>query len=228
MTRRTIWFVAIGIIAYLLAIVWTIPASFVWRDAPGIAGTSGTLWRGGALLADGSRLTWAWAPLRSIIGLGFAADWDIVGTGGTLKGRALIRHRSTVIDDTAGGAAGSLLAIIAPDLPFRCDTPLDVVLEHAAIGGDDQALRGEVRSGPGSCAAKTGGTATIVPPLVASFSPRGSGSAILIAPMAARRQLLVDGMLSRGGKLTIRVTPQGGRALPFVAPPGGLAIETAL
>lgn len=227
-SRRTARFVAVGVAAYGGALLWTIPAALVVPRGIAAGGTGGTLWRGNAVLADGSVLGWRWAPLRSLVGLGFAADWTLDGPGSALAGRALLHSRSVVIDEASGSAAGSLLALALPELPFACATPLRLALDRVAIGGADQALRGEIRSAAGSCAPRTGGDATPVPPLVATFGRLGRESEIMLAPAAARRELLVHGTLARDGRLVLQVTRAGAAALPFASPPRGMTVDTAL
>lgn len=228
MTRRTARFVAIAVAAYCAALLWTIPAALVVPRSIAVSDASGTPWRGSAMLADGGTLGWRWAPLRSLLGLGFAADWNVEGPGSMLAGRALLHPHSVVIDETGGDAAGSLLSLALPDLPFACATPLRVALDEVAIGGGDQALRGEIRAGAGACAPRTGGTATLVPPLVASFGGLGRDSEIMLAPTGARRELLAHGTLARDGRLRLEVTRAGAAMLPFASPPRGMTIDTTL
>ena len=225
-SRRAILFVATGVAAYLAALVWNIPASVALSRPAGIASLGGTLWRGRAILVDGESLEWRWAPLRSLVSLGFAADWAVSGPGTDLAGRALFGWDDTTIDTVSGSATGSLLAAALPGLPFLCGMPLQVSIDRVRIGGGDAALLGEVRSDAGMCAPKTGGAATAVPPLHLNLARLGNGSEILLAPLAQRRRILSQGALDRDGHLKLTVTPEGARALPFLAPPGGMAIET--
>lgn len=180
------------------------------------------------MLVDGSALEWRWSPLRSLIGFGFAADWDVAGAGTELAGRAVLRRHSTVVDEARGSAGGSLLAIVAPTLPFLCDIPMQITLDRAAIGGDDQGVQGEIRGSAGSCVAKAGGVTTIVPPLILSLRAVGNVSEIKLVPIGERRRTLAEGSLARDGRLLVRVTPDGAKVLPFASPPGGITIETTL
>ena len=226
MSRRTIVIVALGLVAYLLALLRGLPAAVALPASPAVIDTSGTLWDGSAMLADGSKLEWHWAPLRSLIDLGFAADWTVSGSGSDLSGRAVLLHHATLLDETSGRASASLLALVAPNLPFVCDMSMLVTLNHAAIGGGERSLNGEVLTGAGNCARKTGGEVTSIPPLAARFAPLGHDSSIGLAPAAALRELLIDGLLGREGHLILRVTKPGAHILPFAAPPNGMTIET--
>jgi hypothetical protein len=225
-SKRTVAFVVTAVTAYLAALIWAIPASVVMPADAALGNVSGTLWRGSAALADGSRLEWRWAPLRSLVTLTFAADLTLIGAATDLAGRATLGPGSTTFDEVSGGASGAVLAAALPKLPFVCTMPLQVAIDRVRVGGGDQSLAGEIHSGTGLCAPRGGGAATLVPSMVLSLARSGQDSSILLVPAGQRRRTLLRGALAQDGRLHIEVTQDGARTLPFAAPPGGMAIDT--
>lgn len=227
--RRILIFASIGIATYLVALVATIPARLVAPRMQGVA-IGGTIWRGEAAVAGGNRLAWSWAPLRSLLQLGFAIDWRADGPAADLAGRALLKPGRVILEAVRGGADGSLLDAIAPDLPFTCGMVMQVDLPRVALGGDGQGFSGEVRSDPGTCRTKdAGGLPTPVPALIMVAKPAEARSTLAtIAPLGQRRNRLVKITLGSKGRLVVGVTPAGAAALPFVSPSGGITIETDL
>src|SRR6188768_1851677 len=75
--RRLIRFALLGIASYAVAMIATIPASAVFKNYAWRTGISGTIWNGEVGIAGGSTARWNWAPLRSLLSLGFAADWRL-------------------------------------------------------------------------------------------------------------------------------------------------------
>jgi len=225
-SRRFIAFGALGAAAYLAALAATIPAAAIWAGPPA-AGVSGTLWRGTAAFAGGHRLHWSWAPLRSLTGLGFAADVGVTGPGTALTGRALIRPGQRVVTALKGRADGTLLAAFVPAMPFVCVVPARVDLDRLALGRRRYAMVGEVSTGAGTCQPATG-PATAVPGLRIAAGPAPGGTRATIVPRVSQRPPLAAIGLSESGRLTARITRAGAAALPFLAPPGGGTIETTL
>lgn len=221
-------FAALAVGAYLASLAWTIPAEFALPAYPGVVSTSGTLWRGEAVLANGDRLAWRWAPLRSLVGFGFATDWTATGPETDLAGRALVRPGGLLIDQASGTATGSLLAAALPDLPFLCAMRMRVDLARLKTGGATQPLLGEIQTEPGSCTPKAGGTASFVPALAFSATRAGDGSELLLVPAGQRRRTLADGAIDAKGRVNLRVTPEGAALLPFASTPGGLRLEMRL
>jgi hypothetical protein len=220
--RRLILFTAIGIAAYVVAMIATIPAGAIVKRGDWRTGVGGTIWHGEVGLAGGSRLEWEWAPLRSLINLAFAVDWRATGTDTNLGGRALIGPSSTTIDAMSGSADGTLLAAIQPDLPFTCDLPLQLEFPRARLGGSGQMVEGTLTSDAGSCAPKRGGTPTAVPPLILTAEHVGTESRLRLAPATQRRRTLMTITLTEDGTVNVGMTPEGAAALPFVGlPPGG-------
>lgn len=228
--RPIILFAVLGIGAYVLAMLVTMPASVIFRNASWRTGVAGTVWRGEVGLAGGSTFAWQMAPLRSLLSLGFAADWKAVGPNTNLGGRMLAQPGGRmVIDHVSGSADGALLATLQPNLPFTCDLTMQIEMDRIAVGGGSgQMLGGKVISDPGTCRAKTGGTASAVPALILTAEPVGDKTTLRIAPAAQRRRVLVDAVLEDDGTLDLGVTPEGAAALPFLGIPGGSRIKGAM
>lgn len=220
--RRLILFAGIGIAAYALAMIWTMPASVVLKNAPWRSGVAGTIWNGEVGVAGGSRLEWQWAPLRSLTSLAFAVDWRATGNDSDIAGRALIGPNTTTLDAVSGRVDGSVLAAIQPDLPFTCDLVMQAEFPKIRIGGSEQMVQGNLTTDSGSCAPKGGGTPTAVAPMLLIAEKIGTESRMRLVPATQRRRTLMTLVLGEGGTLDISMTPEGARALPFVGlPPGG-------
>ena len=131
--------------------VASVPASAVIADAPWRSGIGGTIWNGEVGIAGGSILRWHWAPLRSLVSLGFAVDWRATGTSTDLGGRALLRPGRTLLDAVSGAADASLLRAIQPDLPFTCAMTMQVEFLRLALGGSPQMAAGKLTTEAGSC-----------------------------------------------------------------------------
>ncbi|WP_404337527.1 hypothetical protein AB2M62_02525 [Sphingomonas sp. MMS12-HWE2-04] len=224
--RRIIVFVGLGIAAYVLAMLVTMPASVFLNNRPWRTGVAGTVWNGEVGLAGGSKLEWHLAPLRSLTSLAFAADWKATGPNTDLGGQALVHFGGRVVlDHVSGSADGSLIQALQPNLPFTCDLTMQIEMERIAVGGGDQMLSGNATSDPGSCRPKGAGAASSLPPLVLSAEHVGPRTTIRIAPMAQRRQTLVNFVLSESGALDLSVTPEGAAMMPFLGLPAGGRIQ---
>ncbi|TDN79044.1 type II secretion system (T2SS) protein N [Stakelama pacifica] len=224
--RRVIVFVSVGVLAYLIAMVATMPASVLIRNRDWRTGISGTIWNGEAGLAGGSVLSWQFAPLRSLTSLGFAIDWHANGADTDIGGRALFRPGRTVLDHVSGSADASLIKAIQP-LPFDCAMQMHVEMPRIAIGGGDSEMEGQLATDTGSCVGANG-IATPVAPLVLTAEPLGQETRIRLTPMAQRRRELVRATLKEDGALSITMTQAGAAALPFAGVPGGSTIEAGL
>jgi hypothetical protein len=222
--RRLILFVALGIAAYLIAMLWTMPASVVFNNRPWRSGIAGTVWNGEVGVAGGSTLSWRWAPLRSLTSLGFAVDWRATGNDTDMGGRALLRPGRVVIDSLSGRADASLLQAIQPNLPFTCDMAMQAEFPRVAIGGSGQMVQGNAVTEAGSCAPKGGGVPTSVAPLALTAQHIGTESRLTIAPATQRRRTLMTVVLGEDGSYKIDMTRDGATMLPFVGLPGGASI----
>lgn len=218
----------LGIAAYAMAMLATMPASVFLKNRPWRTGVAGTVWSGEVGVAGGSKFEWNWAPLRSLTSFAFAADWKATGPDTDMGGRGLMRFGRTVLDDVSGSAHSSVLQALQPNLPFTCDLVMQLQFARIAIGGGDQAIDGKLTTDPGTCTAKNGGAATPVPALSLTAEKVGNATRIRITPAAQRRQTLMDATLGEDGKLSFRMTADGARILPFTGMPAGATIEGAL
>lgn len=221
--RRLIGFALLGIGAYVLGMVATIPASIVFKNRPWRSGVAGTIWNGEVGIAGGSRIAWNWSPLRSITSLGYAADWKASGPDTDLGGRVLAGLSSTMLDKVSGSATTALLQAIQPNLPFTCDMTAQVEIERLAIGGSSQMMRGQIVTDPGSCGlpGAGAGASSPVPSLIVVAEHIGKETRIRVAPATQRRKTLIDGVLKENGELELRLTPDGAGVLPFIPLPPG-------
>jgi hypothetical protein len=198
----------------------------VLKNRPWRTGIAGTVWQGEVGVAGGTRLAWHMAPLRSLLSLGYAADFTATSAGGQMGGRLLVHPGGRVVIDHASGAAdASLLQALQPDLPFTCDLPLQVEMKRIAAGGGATVLDGTVASDLGSCRAKRGGAATALPALILTAEHVGTRSAVRIAPATQRRRTLVSADVAEDGAVDFAVTPEGAAAMPFLGLPGGTRIQ---
>lgn len=224
--RRIIVFAAIGIGAYLLALLVTLPASAVFKNRPWRTGVAGTVWNGEVGVAGGAKFEWQMAPLRSLTSLAFAADWKATGPDTDLGGRLLAHPGGRmVLDKVSGSADASLLEALQPNLPFTCALTMQVEMERIAIGGGARMLSGNVASDPGSCRPKRGGAASPLPALILTAEHIGNRTLVRVAPMAQRRRTLVTLELVEGGTVDISVTPEGAAMMPFIGLPAGARVQ---
>ena len=223
--RRLIAFAALGIAAFVLALIWTMPASVLLKNRPWRTGVAGTVWHGEVGVAGGSILKWDWAPLRSLTSLGYAMDWRAAGNDTDLGGRALIGFSSTTLDNVSGRADASLLKAIQPDLPFTCAMNMQVEFPKIVLGGSGQMVQGELTTESGVCSPKKGGTPTAVPPLLLSARKIGTESRLTLTPADQRRRVLMTIVIADAGTVEITMTPDGAQLLPFAGLPPGASIK---
>jgi hypothetical protein len=224
--RRIIVFAALGIGAYLLALLVTLPASAVLKNRPWRTGVAGTVWNGEVGVAGGAKFEWQMAPLRALTSLAYAADWKATGPDTDLGGRVLAHFSGrTVLDKVSGAADGSLLQALQPNLPFTCDLVMQIEMERIAIGGGNRMLSGTATTDPGSCRPKNGGAASSLPALILTAEHIGNRTLIRIAPMAQRRRTLATLELAESGTVDISVTPEGATMMPFIGLPAGAHLQ---
>jgi hypothetical protein len=223
--RSIILFALIGIGAYLLALIVTMPASVIFPNGPWRAGVAGTVWNGEVGIAGGASFSWKMAPLRSLTSVAFAADWRATGPDTDLGGQ-MIRHIGgrTVLDHVSGSADSSLFRALQPNLPFSCNLAMQIEMQRIAVGGGARMADGKVTTDPGSCRAKNGGPVA-VPALLISAEHVGDKTTIRVAPSAQRMKTLMTAVLGEDGALDISMTPEGAAVLPFVGLPGGTRIQ---
>lgn len=227
--RRIILFVVLGIAAYALAMLATIPASIIVKNQPWRTGVAGTVWHGEVGVAGGSKLEWQMAPLRSLTSLAFAADFKATGPDTDLGGRMLMHPGGrTVLENVSGAAHSSLLQALQPNLPFTCDMPMQIEMKRIAINGGNRMMDGTLTTDPGTCRASNGGVVSAVPALILTAEHIGTTTRIRLAPMSQRRKVLLDATLAEDGTLDIGLTPDGAAMLPFIGLPAGLRVKAQM
>lgn len=199
----------------------TIPAGAVFKNYAWRSGVSGTIWNGEVGIAGGSRAEWHFAPLRSLLNLGYAADWRLTGTNTDLAGRVVSGLGGTVLDKVSGSATASLLQAIQPNLPFTCDITAQVEIDRLVAGGSNRMMAARMVSNPGSCRPRGAGAPTQLPSLILTSQKTGNETRIRLAPATQRLKTLLTGTLSEDGALTITLTPEGAEMMPFIGLPAG-------
>ena len=211
--RRGLGYLAIGLVAYAVALIAGWPARYL-IDADPRWVLSGTIWHGEAVLDGAYRVEWRWAPFRSLANLGFAADWRMTGSGTDLAGSGVARRRSLLLEGVSGQADAALLGALTRDLPSTCDAALTVDLPRMLFDGAKSSVEGEVRSDPGSCA--SGAERMPIPALVMRATRDGAGvSTATLAPLTQPRVKLVEASFA-GGRLIVAPTRTGIALLPFL------------
>ncbi|NIJ07744.1 hypothetical protein FHS31_001354 [Sphingomonas vulcanisoli] len=215
-TRRSAVFIAIGVLAYLVALIASWPARFALTPSPRFA-VAGTVWSGEAVIDGAYRIQWRWAPWRSLASFAYAADVRLTGTGTDIAGSATRISGGYAFEGLAGRGDGALLAALAPSLPFACDTTLQIDLPKLRIAGAASAAVGSIRADGGSCAAKGSAETSPLPPLrISALAEPGNATRITAAPLGqARRQMIEGGIAS--GRLTLTPTHVGIALLPLLA-----------
>jgi hypothetical protein len=226
--RRLIRFALLGIGAYAVAMVASIPASAVFKNYAWRSGISGTIWNGELGIVGGSTARWQWAPLRSLVKLGYAADWQVTGPDTDLGGRVVAGPGGMVMDKVSGSATAALLQAIQPNLPFTCDITSQVEIERLVAGGSNRMMLARMVSDPGTCRPRGAGAPTQVPSLILTSEKTGNETRIKLAPATQRLKTLLNGTLAEDGTLTISLTPDGAQALPFIGLPAGVPFRGKL
>jgi len=227
--RSFIAFAGIGIAAYAVAMIVTMPASVVLKNYAWRAGVAGTVWNGEVGVIGGTKFDWHWASLRSITSLGYAADWKATGPDTDMGGRILARPGRAVADKVSGAASGTLLQALLPALPFTCDFAMQVELPRMVLGGRDQMIDGTIKTDAGTCTPKAGGAGpSTIPALILTAEHVGATTRLRLAPLTQRRRALMDATLAENGQMEIQMTAEGAAMLPFTGLPAGLKVQTEL
>jgi hypothetical protein len=221
--RRAWPWLAIGIAAYLIALIVTVPARFVLPADPRWA-VAGTVWSGEAVVDGAYRVQWRWAPWRSLASLAFAADIRLTGNGTDLAGAATFGPSGTLLDGLAGSGDGGLLAAFGPRLPFACESALQIQFRRLRIAGVRSEGAGEIASGAGTCTPLGGGQPAPLPALVTRLLPMPDGTTRIETTSAGQRVRLLEGSIA-AGRLHLAPTTAGLTQLPFLQ---GLAIDEPL
>jgi hypothetical protein len=226
--RRLILFGGIGIVAYVIAMVWTLPASVFVKNYPWRTGVAGTVWSGEVGIAGGAVLSWRWAPLRSLTSLGFAADWRAAGADTDLGGQALLSPGAVRLDNVSGSATGAMLTTLAPGLGFTCDMTMQAEFPRLSIGSGHGLVDGQATIDPGSCGKSPDGAPMPTPAMILTAEHVGAESRIRLAPIGQRRNTLVDATLNEDGGYKVTLTADGAAQLPFIGLPPGVSVESEL
>jgi hypothetical protein len=220
--RRLLIFTGVGVAAYLLALLATIPA----RLFVPLPDATGTIWHGEAPLSGGNRVEWRWAPLSSIFRFGFAADFHVTGVETSLAGRALLRPGGRLIlDDVSGSADGALIDAVARPA-FACSVRMQIDIERLSLGGGERGGKGRIDGEPGVCQAFGGTVPVSIPALRLDLVQTPGVAMINLAPRGHSRKPYLVGGLSENGQLSLIVTAEGAAAMPFASTPGGMKVET--
>ncbi|WP_315761825.1 hypothetical protein [Sphingomonas sp. Y38-1Y] len=225
--RRLILFGSVGIVAYALAMLVTIPASVFLKNRPWRTGVAGTIWSGEVGVAGGSIVRWSFAPLRSLTSLGFAVDWRATGEDTDLGGQALLRPGGVRLDAVSGTADGALLAALLPNLGFACDVTLQAEFPQLTIGPGHGVVEGQATIDPGACRKTPDGAPVPTPAMLLTAEHVGNESRIRIAPIAQRRRTLIDAVVGEVGSYKVTLTPDGAALLPFTGLPAGVSVESS-
>ena len=191
-SRKIVRFVALGVAAYLATLVATVPADVALPRSQIVGRFDGTLWHGEALLAGGHRIGWDWAPLRSLLALGFVADWHAAGPGTDLKGQALLRPRCHA-DRRYGRPCRWRLPRrhrARPALLLRDALRREPASHHD--GRRHLSAGGRLLSEAGTCRRTGSATATTVAPLAIVAARASTGSRVTITPQGQRRLRLAE------------------------------------
>lgn len=215
--RRTITFVLIGLLAYVIGLIALIPASTVVAGSDRLK-VGGTIWRGEAVLGSAIQIDWTFAPLTTLTHLGFSADWHMRGGATDLAGKATQGTGGVLrLDDVSGQADGTLLVALAPRLPIACTVLADVAIDTITIGGSAQRAEGRLRTSPAKCAMRSGlGTPVDLPALSGEITPTSIGSSGALMT-ALRREDLVEVRWSRNGAISVWPTPMAVRLAPVLS-----------
>ena len=211
--RRVRLFTLLGLGAYGLALIATLPAELLFEDAEedALVGTvTGTIWSGEASMNGGHGLKWAWSPFASLRFFAFSIDFEMNGPDTALKGQAFWRPNSFELRDVSGRSTGALLSAIFPRLPLTCDFPMQVGVEKIILGEGSAAVEGEIRSDRGLCLNRGGFAGTsIMPPLIAQSASTVAGSTGSISVVSDVRERIASIKVTPNGELSIKVLPRG-------------------
>ncbi len=225
--RRLILFGSIGIAAYAIAMLATMPASVFIKNRPWRTGVAGTVWSGEVGVAGGSIVRWTFAPLRSLTSLGFAVDWRASGENTDLGGQALLRPGGVRLDNVSGTANGTLLSALLPDVGFACDLTMQAEFPHLSFGPGHSLVEGQATIDPGACRKTPDGAPVPTPAMILTAEHLGTDSRIRLAPIGQRRRTLIDATVSEDGGYKVMLTPDGAAMLPFTGLPAGVGIESS-
>lgn len=216
--RRLRLFILLGVAAYLLSLIATLPARLLFADArdDAVLGTvTGTIWSGEGSMNAGHSLRWDWAPLDSLAQFGFVVDLSVRGPDTALSGQASWRPGRVELSNIEGPATGTLISAIFPTLPFTCDFPMVVNLNKVRLSGRRPGVDGEVRTEGGLCATRASSIAatSIMPPLIGRSAITIGGSSGFI-DTRSRSERILTSSITPGGEVSVSVLPRAAALLP--------------
>lgn len=221
---RSSVFASVAVLAYLAGLIAQIPAHMLIDETDTLK-VGGTIWNGEAVRGSTIRLSWQFAPLRSLTSLALSADFQITGGGTDLAGKAMRRSGGLVLTDMSGQIDGTLLDVMAPDLPLSCRFVAQAKVDWLALGGQGQGAAARMQMSPASCTARGGNALPVTLP-ASRFEVRPvGGTSVGALSTLAGREHLIELRLSPEGNLSVWPTAALVRTAPILA---GVRYDTRL
>ncbi|MEO6151575.1 MAG: hypothetical protein ABIP24_00325 [Croceibacterium sp.] len=213
---RTLIFILVAAIAYLVGLIALIPARVVLGESDGMR-VGGTIWNGQAVIASTVRIDWQFAPVRSLMALGASADFHLAGGGSDLAGSVTKSGTSYRFVKVTGQVDDTLVSALAPNLPFACRFLADVDIAQLVLGGTRQSAEGTMRFSPSQCFAKGLASAPAeLPAGLFTITPNVSSSSGALVAQGSQEHLF-ELRLARTGALSLWPTAMAVQRLPFLA-----------
>ena len=208
-------FALIAVLAYLAGLIAQIPARTLITESDKLK-AGGTIWNGEAVRGSTIRLDWRFAPLRSLTSLALSADIHITGGGTDLAGKATRQNGGLVLTDMTGQIDGSLLDVLAPDLPLSCRFVAQAKIAWLALSGTAQGAAATMQLSPATCTAPSGTLPVTLPASRFEVRPVGGTSVGALSTQAGRVHL-IELRLSPEGNLSVWPTGALVRTAPVLA-----------
>ena len=206
---------AVGAIAYLVALIATLPATMILNENDRFQ-VGGTIWNGEAVIDSTVRVDWGFAPLLSLANLAFTSSFQLDGGSSDLTGHYAQRGDQLRFENVTGQVDGVFLDAMFPKLPMSCDFIADLDLDHVHVRGDGQVASGSTRTGPMSCSAKELAALPVaLPPLEGALEPSGNGTNGYLQT-ADGRVRMIELRLSPEGSLSVWPTQMATNRVPFL------------
>ena len=223
--------VILGLVVFALTLLATLPARAILAASG--SGRSvdavGTIWNGEVAVGDQTAVAWRFAPLRSLMQLGIAADVVVRGGETDMTADAVWRPGAITLQNVSGVAGPGLVNTLMADLPIRCDLSFVVDLDQLVLADRRSGVQGQFRSGAGTCAARNGIDAppSPLPAMTGRATRTINGSSAWLGPaQSPQGERYAQMTIDRTGKLIATVLPAGSLILPATA--GQISIETQL
>ena len=214
--RPAVLFIALGLIAYSLALVAQIPARVAVHESDRLR-VGGTVWHGEAVLASALRMEWHWSPMATLTNLHYTADWRMTGGGTDLIGSGMLVDGGVALTDVSGQADEQTLDAMAPNLPLACRFVASVAIKYVKLGGSNQAAKGTLRTSAANCSLRAVASPSLeVPAMTGAISDGQQVSAGTLAT-AQSQQPLFELRLTRAGALSFWPTANAVRMMPPLA-----------